>query len=818
MRFKRVFAASLIGLSAILGGCQCEKLFPDKVAMGVARLSVRNVGTAISLIANDAKCGFATPDTISRATFSSAVGTSGTMTARIDNCTLDLGSSLALIATDCSGVETRAMGTVTVSGTQTIRGRITGNPKTPMVPAAADAVSFDLTMTFSNYEVRASNSKAGLRIDSGSAAVKAEPHLGVSASTGVCAVATTDLTVTSIQYSGAHLEVDPDSGFFPVDVPSSDFGAQAGRWNGRENDLTGKVTVWDHESAVPTSDDHDGLDPAYKRADFEAAIACTKDLAQPLSYQCADLDAILAENLARLTVATFGQLANYFDEDKVCGFASAAAQQAQTISGADVGLQGATVHIPLTTPCVLTFDQPTVIKTSCNGVKTIVQGTVSGTGVKEVAGLNTGNAVTPIVPATRQPSNLTMQMDLTGLKISRSDMPVELQLKSGTLSGRANVVLGLDTSQHACAIKSSAAQLDDIKLVNADAAIVNDGSTFGMPSAGADLAAVNGRVGGQENALSGSVTLGSRNFPEGTASSPLKLDPNYDFARFQSDDACLPHFQATTSDTDCDLYPLLGGIAARLTVQTAGAIASLVNADKHCGFSDTLGVLLWPSSVVGNAGEMGSMTWNVTGCDVGSGAPAAYGTNCQQTESVASGSASTNATRTVLGLREKKYLLVDSIVPKDPKSVTISIDQAVLTEFSSYDLPANASSPPTAVTWHSGTLAGVVEPYTGENATNPGTYDIPTPLAAFHSLSATNADLTMVANGLTFRVLVNQASLTAQNGVFHGQGNSISGDITVDGHAIHIDPGPLNPDYDQAKFDGSYACTADLVTVLPSSP
>ena len=226
----------LFALAATSGGCQCQKLFPDKVAMGVARLSARNIGTAISLVAKDTRCGFASEAAISNATFSGPAGGEGTMTVHIDRCVLELGSTLELIATDCSGVETRAAGTVTVSGTQTIVGRRTGSPKTPMIPAAADAVSFDLTMSFSSYEVRASDSKAGLMIDSGSARVLAKPHLAVSASLGVCSISTTDLTIDAIQYDGAHVQVDPDTGFFPVDVPSSNFGVQVGRWNGREND------------------------------------------------------------------------------------------------------------------------------------------------------------------------------------------------------------------------------------------------------------------------------------------------------------------------------------------------------------------------------------------------------------------------------------------------------------------------------------------------------------------------------------------------------------------------------------------------------
>ena len=809
---------SFLGLAAAAtAGCQLEKLAPDRVAMGVARLSARNLGTAISLVSQDTACGFASGSATSAATFDGPVGGEGTMTVSIDGCVLELGSTPRAIATDCSGVKTSAAGTVTISGTQTIVGHITGNPKTPLIPASAGAVTFDLTLRFAGYEVRTSDSKAGMRIDRGSAHVLAHPHLGVSASLGVCSIPTTDLTLDSIRYEDAHVQVDPESGFFPADVPSSDFGAQVGRWAGRENDLSGTLTVWDHTSTLPTAGDHDGLLPGYRRADFEAAFACTEDLAQPLSYECEDLDTVLAENLARLTVATFGQLAKAYDQDTTCGFASPATLKGQQVSGAEVGRQGATVSIPLATPCELRFDAPTVIHESCGGVKTIVQGTVSATGLKRVSGLNTGNETNPIIPNTRQAGSLTLRMDVSHLSVRRSDLPAELRLERGVLSGQASAVLALDTSLRACSIKTSAAVMNQVTLVDADAVIVNDGTTFSLPSSSATLDAVNGRVGDRENTLQGTVSLGSRTFPVGTAGAPLVLDPAYDAARFLSDDACLPNFQATATDADCDLSPLLGGAAARFLVQTAGAIASMVNANTSCGFGDVLGVLLWPTAVVGNTGEQGSMTWRVSGCSLGTNPASAYQTNCLGVASVAGGRASTNATRAVVGEREKMLGLVDSIKPLNPASVTLSLD-AKLDEFSAYDLPTGRTQPSQAVTWHTGSLTGVVAPYTGNDALDTGRYDVPTPLAQFRHLGATNADVTITAQGVTLRVRIDRADLTAQNGVYLGQGNTIEGDITVDGHPVHVERSPLNPDYDEASFEAGYRCTAKLLSVLPASP
>ena len=49
-------------------GCQLEQLFPGRVADGVARMTVRNIGNVVSLITEDATCGFASPAAGSRQT------------------------------------------------------------------------------------------------------------------------------------------------------------------------------------------------------------------------------------------------------------------------------------------------------------------------------------------------------------------------------------------------------------------------------------------------------------------------------------------------------------------------------------------------------------------------------------------------------------------------------------------------------------------------------------------------------------------------------------------------------------------------------
>ena len=78
------------------------------------------------------------------------------------------------------------------------------------------------------------------------------------------------------------------------------------------------------------------------------------------------------------------------------------------------------------------------------------------------------------------------------------------------------------------------------------------------------------------------------------------LDPNYDHDDALASFACTPNLVLPASDEDCNFDAVIAANAARLTIQAAGTLASMINADDACGFEDTLGVLLFPSEVVGD--------------------------------------------------------------------------------------------------------------------------------------------------------------------------------------------------------------------------
>jgi hypothetical protein len=116
---------------------------------------------------------------------------------------------------------------------------------------------------------------------------------------------------------------------------------------------------------------------------------------------------------------------------------------------------------------------------------------------------------------------------------------------------------------------------------------------------------------------------------------------------------------------------------------------------------------------------------------------------------------------------------------------------------------------------HSGTLSATVKPVLGERVGSPGQYDVGTPVATFTNVELLNATATLSVAGKSFLLSIPALKVSGQNGSFNGVTNTLSGAVTLsDGHVFTIAPTALDPNFAQASFDSSYACTADLVAPI----
>ncbi len=97
----------------------------------------------------------------------------------------------------------------------------------------------------------------------------------------------------------------------------------------------------------------------------------------------------------------------------------------------------------------------------------------------------------------------------------------------------------------------------------------------------------------------------------------------------------------------------------------------------------------------------------------------------------------------------------------------------------------------------------------------PGTFDIPTPVASISALSATGLKAKLIAQGKTFRLDIPEARLEAFNGSYRGVSNRLGGSIKLGDEWVTLGDLPLDPAFNQAAFDRGYACTDDLKEVIP---
>jgi hypothetical protein len=800
-----------VGMSAC-AGC-IERLAPGDVAAGVSRLTIRNAGYLSKLVLNDASCGFASPAVQRAALVQGQPGGPGAVTWKVSNCTIDLATAKTFDP-DCTGVSATLKGKITVSATQRILGTITGNSETPVIPAGADAVRLEFDVTNDNLSVTKSNSPSSLTLVSGALHFVLQPRIALSKSLGVCAVQTLDFSFSEVRYQDAKVILAKGDHVFPVDVPSAQLVAQSGKWQGEENSFSGEVKVWDTTVTLPLASDPDGLDPDYTPQSYLDSIACDPDLVVPVSYACPSLKEQLVQGVSKLTVKELGALASLVNADTRCGFSSPQVL-ASAVTRGNAGSAGSVVFT-LPAPCVFAFPMRSALGTDCTGKTQFAEGTVTITGTQTLTGVLTGDTRQPVAPDARDPAELSLVAKFANFRLSDSVGGQALLTKQGTLTGVVRPRVALDRTTGICSNTTSIAEFPSIAWQDAALGVTVSGFDFQVDVSQASLQAQSGTNGTRSNFLSGTVISDGQPIAVPPRGASPVLDPTFDEAAFTASFACAPGFALASTDADCSLDRALATNAARLTVQAAGAVASMIQNDSQCGFS-ALGVKTSPTTVVGNNGQQGSIQWDLQGCQLGATGTFSRGKDCAGNESFVTGKVTVAARRVVTGLRNTAYVIFDSIVPNAPNSLTITLRDVQLNEFSAWTLPVGETEPVAELVIHHGTLSGVVTPVLGERRSKPGVFDIGTPVARFEQLQLQNATATLSVGGKRFELNLPALSVNALNGTVQGLSNALSGQVVLRTDSlVSLAPTALDPSFTQATFDQSYACTPDLKATVPA--
>jgi len=785
---------------------ECADMTP-RLADGAARLTVKIFAAAAGAVAADTSCGFSSTAVAGTPTFSAATGAVGDATFTVTNCTIDLATATA-ISTDCNDVETRLLGKVTVNGTKTVHGRITGDPLSPVVPTADNAATLDLTLSFDHLTVSSSADANALLAKSGTLAGTLQPRLALATS-GACEVQSGIRRFNNLVWTNGQLAVTSASGTFDLPVSTSNIGAVNGTWGADSNLLTGSMTIDGTAYTVPG--DGNGLDPTFVQATHDASWQCVNGLITPVSHECS-FTAPLAQGVARLSVKTFGTVASIVAADTSCGFSSMAVAGTPTLSGTVGHLGSLTFTV---TSCTINFATDTALTPDCSGARVHVEGSATVSGTKTVDGWLTGSPAAPVVPASDAPALVDLTISFNNFKVTTADGEGALLSKSGTLSGTLQPRTALST-RGACEIQAPIARISDVTWNNGNLSLRSGDRNFDLLVDSSAINAVNGTWGTDSNELTGTVTVGGTALP--AVIDGLGADPAFNQSTFDFSWQCAPGLVLPVNHTNCSAKAGLAQGAGALIIKAVGTATKMLNANSSCGFA-AMSVLGAPTGMTGTPGGLGTITWStpVSSCLMHIPVDSPIAADCSGTALHVMGDVTATTDKMVEGFLTGQP--ANPIVPITRTAAHFDHGALVFDNFTVYDLKAGETTPSKKITL-SGTVVGLVDPVAGETSvtsTFPHIYSISTPVNQFTGITLASGHVTLLSDGKTFDFAVTNVDLDALNGSYSGVSNHIAGTVSVDGTAVTLPDPRLDPAFSQAAFDATYVCTPNLLEVVPAN-
>jgi hypothetical protein len=255
----------------------------------------------------------------------------------------------------------------------------------------------------------------------------------------------------------------------------------------------------------------------------------------------------------------------------------------------------------------------------------------------------------------------------------------------------------------------------------------------------------------------------------------------------------------------------VGAGVGRLSVVNASALVALVSADVSCGFASenarTAAVL------EGDVGARGTWTVSIDDCVLDFPEGVVVSTTCDGERLRASGRATVSGSLSVEGILTGN---ADApVAPTDPDTTRLQLSAQLA------DFHVEVDNSDNALTIGDGTMLVDARPRLAALYDNPGICGWTTPNITFDQVALADARVTVASEDLAaFNVSVSSMSVIAQLGVGpDGDANTFEGAIEVDGRRVTLpEPGDegLDPEFDQAEWEASYAACVDEST--PNRP
>lgn len=786
---------------------QCATV-TEALSTNSARAAFLGLIDLVSLLESDTTCGFNSSAVQGSAVVQGQVGLPGTKTLQVQNCTIAMPGKGLTLKGDCAGHADHLTGEVTVSATKVMRGVLTNDPGTPVVPMTDAAVDYQIKSS-SFKEVTIQHQPRVVTFHSGSLSGTVHARVAQGTNYGVCQVPTTIAEFEGVNLSNAGLTLSTDrSTTVTATVVSSELSGINGNWEGKgENVLGGTISTGGQSVRLPVDDDPNSkaFDTAYDPVSFGASWQCAAGLAKPVSFDCSKISLPVPETVSRLAIGMLGAIAGYIEKEATCGFSSPA-----VISGASysdsVGNQG-TGNFTVQS-CVLNFPQLTPVSTDCINRRTVsVQGKVTVNATKTMKGYLTGSSSQPVLPNSLDATAFNLSLSLDGVTYV-DDSPggkIGMTVQSGTLSGGVQPRMALDKTTSACSLSTPITTFSNVTM--GTGTMVNlsfPGLSYPAPVTALQLNGQSGQGSGGTNVISGTVGISGNNstFPIRGSSA---LDPNYTQAIFDQSYQC-GNLQVAKTDADCDFTPQIALQAGRALPLIVQAIATEVSADQNCGLDVQDGQL---QPQLSRDGALSVGTWY---------APHGGGGTCQfgaaQQQDCDGGVVNLNGRFPVsaqLVVRGDRANMrgTDYINPRSPDAPTDYL--LTVSNFTGLSVTSARNNVVTqGIQMPSGTLSAHFNPIMGLETNRQFTYLTATPVNRFVDIDLQGpAPVTLTFNGMQFNANLGEAHVTyAFSGTYVNasnvkESNALQATVTLNGRSFDVND-RLDPNYDPQEFNNRY--------------
>lgn len=680
----------------------------------------------------------------------------------------------------------------------------------------------------------------------------------------------------------------PDDGLeLEIPIADSNYSIQVGEGYTYENRLNGTITVFGQEQEL--NYDGLGMDPNYNREEFRKTYHCSNELLGKVKFNHKPVENGFSSLAAGMSSVLLGETAKQIEKNYQCGFLNPENLRKLELTK-KMHAKNATIRLTAS-DCSIDFKDHQTMPDAfgkayvLNGnvkvdeAKQLINGLVTytpenfGLAIDKYEQLMVANkfdeakklalVLKPVLPTSTKAVSVELALSkFENLSIIETCLEKEGQVNDSRhcrynkeksfakfiflpaeqknseddqviepiIKAKLFPKLAKDMRQKSVTFGMCVAETSNTRVklaltkVKADYYSGNDKLGFMFDG---DLEIVSGVLDNKENYIHGNNFTVSKqlvSFDNDDDIIRAQLDPKYNQTNFK-DSYFLRQPMKEVADEECIAEKAIGLNVLRTIVQNLGGIAVLAG-EKVLKNLDALKSHKPGESIEGSFETLSNRVVDLKVADIQS-KKFIFGGKINEI--------SASMTTTGEKINRGKYVGAFSSLVKNQnylnikpnQSLSYSIDlEATLERFSARGRRSNAVFDLSPSLEMSGKIFSKIQPFFGRSLKDQS-FSVETPLARFNDVMVPDAVSIFKLGFMTVPLKIITVHMEAQNGVYKGRGNNISGTIKFkiqrNPHKEHfsyedivIEEGTLlDPYYDQDEFNRSYASTPDLADLLP---